>query len=468
MEEHQRPQRVGAQTKRGVPDSKGSGCGDLDDRVIDGEFEPHGAEHMAEAEQPTHQQHLLSFGHRREHLLNETTAEQFFAEANRSEQERAGHQHRHRSTLDEAPTTSYNSYSKYMASNRGELVSTTDTTTATAPDPGHILQIGLGFWASKTLLSAVELEMFTVLGSGSMTRAKISSELGLHDRSSADFLDALVSLNLLRRDGDAADARYSNTADTALFLDKTSPAYIGGILEMANARLYPFWANLTEALHTGEVQNESKSGGDFFGTLYEDEARLEQFVTAMRGLQTGNFMALLDKVDLSTATTLVDLGGASGFLCALAAQRHPHLQVINVDLPPVEPIARRTFEQFGVSDRATAHSSDLFADPFPASDVAVFGNLLHDFDEASKRSLISKAYDALNPGGRMIAIENVIDDARRENTFGLLMSLNMLIETPGGADYTASQFDGWCRAAGFSRTEIVPLAGPSSAAIAYK
>ncbi len=188
----------------------------------------------------------------------------------------------------------------------------------------------------------------------------------------------------------------------------------------------------------------------------------------MRGIQAGNFVALLDKVDLSTVTTLVDLGGASGFLCALAAHRHAHLRVISVDLPPVEPIARRTFQEFGVSDRAIAQSGDIFTDPFPAADVVVFGNLLHDFDEASKWSLISKAYDALNPGGRLIAIENVIDDARRENTFGLLMSLNMLIETPGGADYTASQFEGWCRSAGFSRTEIVPLAGPSSAAIAYK
>jgi SAM-dependent methyltransferase len=330
------------------------------------------------------------------------------------------------------------------------------------------LQIGLGFWASKTLLSAVELGLFTLLGGDQMTADDIRSKLGLHERAYVDFLDALVSLGLLSREGDGPGARYANTPETGLFLDKSSPAYVGGMLEMANARLYPFWCNLTEALRTGEVQNESKEGGDFFGALYSDEARLEQFLAAMRGIQAGNFIALLDKVDLSTAETLVDLGGASGFLCALAAQRHPHLRVVNVDLPPVEPIARRTFAEFGVADRATVLSADIFADPFPTADVAVLGNVLHDFDEPSKRLLISKAYDALKDGGRLIAVENVIDDARRENTFGLLMSLNMLIETQGGADYTMSQFDGWCRAAGFNRTEIVPLAGPSSAAIAYK
>ena len=336
------------------------------------------------------------------------------------------------------------------------------------PDPGHILQVGFGFWASKTLLSAVELELFTLLGGEALTAEEIRVKLELHTRAHLDFLDALVSLHLLDREGEGPTARYANTPATGLFLDTASPAYVGGILEMANARLYPFWANLTEALRTGEVQNESKGGGDFFGELYRNEPRLEQFMAAMRGLQTGNFMTLLDKVDLSTANTLVDLGGASGFLCALAAQRHPNLRVVNFDLPPVQPIACRTFTTFGVADRATAVAGDLFADPFPSADVAVFGNLLHDFDEPSKQALISKAYDSLNPGGRMIAIENVIDDARRENAFGLLMSLNMLIETPGGFDYTAAQFDAWCRPAGFTRTEVVPLAGPSSAAIAYK
>ena len=341
-------------------------------------------------------------------------------------------------------------------------------TTITALDPGHIMQVGLGFWASKTLLSAVELHLFNTLENGPMTAEQIKAKLALHERGYVDFLDALVSLDLLSREGDGPEAHYANTPATARFLITSSPAYVGGMLEMANARLYPFSANLTEALHTGEVQNESKSGGDFFGTLYGNESRLEQFMSAMRGLQSGNFEALLDKVDLSTATTLVDLGGASGFLCALAAQRHRQLCVINVDLAPVEPIARRTFAEFGVADRATALSADIFTDPFPAADVAVFGNVLHDFDEPSKRTLIAKAYDVLNPGGRLIAIDNVIDDARRENTFGLLMSLNMLIETQGGADYTAAQFEGWCRAAGFVRTELVPLAGPSSAVVAYK
>lgn len=338
-----------------------------------------------------------------------------------------------------------------------------------APSPDHILQIGMGFWASKTLLSAVELGLFTVLSSGPMTGDEITERLGLHRRSRSDFLDALVSIGLLARDGDGTRARYSNTADTATFLDHRSPAYLGGILEMANSRLYGFWANLTEALKTGKPQNEAKTaGGDFFGALYADEQRLEEFLRAMQGIQMGNFLALLDRIDLSSAATLCDVGGANGILSALAVQRHPHLRASTFDLPPVEPIARRTLVAMGVDDRVTPVGGDFFVDELPPSDVVVMGNILHDWDNNQKRALINKAYRSLNIDGRLIVIENIIDNARRRNSFGLLMSLNMLIETPGGSDYTGEQFEQWCREAGFSRTEVLPLVGPTSAAIAYK
>ena len=346
----------------------------------------------------------------------------------------------------------------------GDSTSPVDT-----PSPEHILEVGMGFWASKTLLSAVELNLFTVLGLGPMTVAEVGKRLGLHPRSGPDLLDALVSLGLLDRQGDGPQARYANTADTAAFLDQRSPAYLGGILEMANSRLYGFWNNLTEALMTGQPQNEAKNGdADFFTALYADEQRLESFLRAMQGIQTGNFLALLHRIDLSATATLVDVGGANGILCALAAQHHPHLRAVTFDLPAVEPIARRTLVAMGVDDRVTALSGDFFIDDLPRGDVIVMGNILHDWNNIQKQELIDKAYRSLDHGGRLIAIENVIDDPRRHNSFGLLMSLNMLIETSGGSDYTAAQFDQWCRSAGFTQTDIVPLAGPTSAAIAHK
>lgn len=335
--------------------------------------------------------------------------------------------------------------------------------------PEHVMQIGMGFMASKTLLSAIELDLFTLLASGPKTAPQIGDRLGLHPRSLRDFLDALVSLKLLDRDGDGLSSSYRNTSETAIFLDKNSQAYLGGILEMANTRLYPFWGGLTEALRTGEPQNELKQGkGNPFEIIYADESRLEQFLRAMQGIQMGNMMALAEKVDFGKYGTLCDVGGANGSLASIVSKRHPKLACTSFDLAAVEAVARRHVEAMGASSRVKVVSGDFFRDPLPKADVVTMGNILHDWDEAQKKELVRKAYEAVNPGGMFIAIEAIIDDARRTNTFGLLMSLNMLIELPGGFDYTGAQFDGWCREAGFTRTEIVPLAGPSSAAIAYK
>jgi len=336
-------------------------------------------------------------------------------------------------------------------------------------DPSHIMQVGMGFWASKTLLSAVELELFTELGSDGMTGPRIAETLELHPRAIPDFPDALVALELLERDGEGSDALYRNTQTTAIFLDKTSPAYIGGILEMSNARLFRFWGGLTEALRTGKPQNEIKQTGKaMFDELYSDPDRLEQFMNAMAGISLGPFSALSEGFDFSRYKTLCDVGGATGQLSIIVANRHPHMRCTSFDLPVVEPIARRKIEAAGLSDRVAAVGGDFFADPLPGADVITMGLILHDWNLERKMHLIKAAYDALPEGGAFIAIENLIDNARRENVFGLLMSLNMLIEFGDAFDYTGADFAGWCKEVGFKKTEVVPLAGPTSAGIAYK
>jgi hypothetical protein len=336
-------------------------------------------------------------------------------------------------------------------------------------DPSQIMQVGMGFWGSKTLLSAVELELFTKLGRESMTGPQLGEALGLHARAIPDFPDALVALGLLDRDGEGSGAAYRNTDATAVFLDKASPAYIGGILEMANARLYPFWADLTEALQSGEPQNEIKrTGTSMFEELYSDPARLEQFMNAMAGISQGPFNALAQKFDFSKYETLCDVGGATGQLSITVADRVPHMRCTSFDLPVVEPIARRTIEAAGLGDRVTATAGDFFTDPLPEADVITMGMILHDWNLDRKMHLIRNVYDALPDGGAYIVVENLIDDARRENAFGLLMSLNMLIEFGDAFDFTGGDFAGWCEEVGFREIEVVPLAGPASAAIAYK
>jgi O-methyltransferase domain/Dimerisation domain len=343
-------------------------------------------------------------------------------------------------------------------------MSATAPTQETHVTPESILQLGLGFWGSKTLLSAVELGLFTALAGGPLARDELAARLSLHPRSARDFLDALVALGMLEREDD----RYANTVATDLFLDRAKPSYLGGLLEMANARLYPFWGRLTEALQTGEPQNEARTGDDFFGALYADPDRLRQFLHAMTGLSAGAAMGIAAKFPFDRYETVVDLGCAEGGLLVQLAQAHPHLQGTGFDLPgaqePFEEYVRAT----GLDDRLEFVAGDFFADPLPPADVITLGHILHDWGLEEKLTLLRRAYDALPEGGAVIVFEAIIDDDRRANAFGLLMSLNMLIETPGGFDYTAADCQGWMREVGFGETYSQHLAGPDSMVVGMK
>ena len=291
----------------------------------------------------------------------------------------------------------------------------------------------------------------------------------MHPRGISDFFDALVAMKFLEREGDGASARYSNTPLTALYLDRNNPRYIGGILEMLNARLFEFWNDLPEALRTGKPQNEIKHGDKgMFEELYADPARLEQFLGGMTGLSRLNFEAFSKKFDFSRFKNLCDVGGATGLLSIEVTKRHPHMRCVSFDLAAVEPIAVRGIAASGLSDRIITASGDFFTDPLPKADVITMGMILHDWNLERKKQLIRAAYEALPAGGAFVAIEALIDDARRENLFGLLMSLNMLIEFGDAFDYSGADFQSWCREAGFQRFEVIHLFGPSSAAIAYK
>jgi hypothetical protein len=331
--------------------------------------------------------------------------------------------------------------------------------------PERILQTGLAFWPSKTLLSAIEMGLFTELARGPEEYESLRSRMGLHPRSARDFLDTLVALGFLAREGH----RYANTAETDLFLDRHKPSYVGGILEMANQRLYPFWGHLTEALRTGLPQNEYKAGGaGLFETLYADPARLKSFLAAMTGISHGANLTIARQFPWANYHTFVDVGTAQGDLAVQVALANPHLRGQGFDLPEVAPIFEDYVAQTGAVDRLTFTAGSFFDDDLPTADVVMMGHILHDWDLPTKKMLIGKAYRALPTGGAFIVYESIIDDDRSKNAFGLMMSLNMLIETPGGFDYTGADCMGWMKEAGFSSTRVEPLVGPDSMVIGIK
>lgn len=326
------------------------------------------------------------------------------------------------------------------------------------------MQLALGFMASKTLLTAVEIGLFSELAKGPLDAAAISHRLGIHPRAQLDFLDTLVALHMLHRE----NGIYSNTPESDAFLDRAKPTYIGGLLEMCSARLFQFWGSFTDAVRTGRPQNESKDGADMFALLYSDPNRLRQFLSAMSGLSSMGARVMAQKFPWDQYQTFVDVGCAQGAASVQVALAHPHLQGHGFDLPQVQPIFEEYVASHGLRNRLHFHAGSFFTDPLPSADVIVMGHVLHDWDLPTKKMLIRKAYDALAPGGAFIAYEALIDDDRRHNVTGLLISLNMLVETPGGFDYTGADGQRWMHEAGFRETRVEPLAGPDAMIVGIK
>ena len=335
----------------------------------------------------------------------------------------------------------------------------------TAPvTPDRILKLGHAFRAAKTLLSAVELGVFTVLADGPLDLQAASKHAGIHERGARDFFDALVALGMLNRD---ASGRYASMPDTDLYLDRRKPSYVGGELEHFGKYVFPHWSSLTAALQTGEPQSGTRSAGHY-SALYADPAALETLVKGMTGGTLPVAKTLAANFPWQDYKSLLDVGTAQGCLPVQVCLAHPHLTGAGFDLPPVKPHFDIYVSQHGLSHRLHFHGGSFLEDPLPLADVVVLGRILHNWDLSTKQMLLKKAYDALQTGGALIVYERFIDDDRRVNAPALLASLNMLIMTAGGFDFTGADCIGWMRDAGFRSPRAEPLTSEISMVVGIK
>ena len=335
---------------------------------------------------------------------------------------------------------------------------------ATTTTPDHLLQLGHAFKGAKTLLSAVELGVFTILSEGPLDVDALRRHIGIDVRGARDFFDALVALQLLERDG---NDRYLNTPHADLYLDSTKSSYIGGELEHLNARVYPHWGDLTAALRTGRPQSGLRGTGNY-PALYSDRAAFKTFMCGMRDscLPAAKAAALM--FPWHQYSTVIDIGAAEGGFLVQIAATHAHIRGGGFDLAPVKPLFDRYVQAHGLTTRLKFNAGDFFTEELPTADVLVMGRILHNWDLVTKRMLLRKAFDALAPGGALMVYERLIDDDRRASTAGLLASLNMLIMTQGGFDFTGKDCVNWMSKAGFQSISVSSLANGISMVVGLK
>jgi O-methyltransferase domain/Dimerisation domain len=322
--------------------------------------------------------------------------------------------------------------------------------------PDRILELGYAYREAKVLLSAVELGVFTALGERPLDLDTLINRIGIDQRGARDFLDALVALDLLNRDD---SGQYACTPETAAYLDRRKSTYLGDELQYS-VHLYARWNLLTRALRTGRPQNAAGVKGNY-PVLYANSEALEAFAKGMSAATLSAATAIAEKVPWLKYQTVIDIGSAQGCLPVQLARVHAHLTGGGFDLPPLRPVFDKYVEEHGFSGRLRFYPGDFFQDQLPRADVLVMGRVLHNWNLATKKMLLKKAYEALPAGGTLIIYERLIDDART-NAAGLLSSLNMLVMTEGGFGFTGADCMGWMQEAGFRDIRVEPLTNDQS------
>jgi hypothetical protein len=335
---------------------------------------------------------------------------------------------------------------------------------AHAVTPDRLVELGTAYRRAKVLLSAIELDLFTVLAKRSLDAHALALALDLHPRGARDFFDALVALGLLER---SPEGRYASTPESAAYLDRQAATFLGGMFDQFNTKEYGMWATLTDALRTGTPQT-GIDAAEHFSTLYSDPQRFETFVNAMTAGTLPAAGAIAEKFPWAGYSTLADIGTSQGCLPVQVARTHKHISATGFDLPQLQASFDAHVGKNELSDRVLFAPGNFFDDALPKADVLVFGRVLHNWDLSTKRMLLRKAYDALPERGAVIVYDALIDDDRRAGVGGLLSSLNMLVWTTAGFGYSGSDAVSWMGEAGFHDMRIEPLAAGQSMIVGTK
>ena len=310
-----------------------------------------------------------------------------------------------------------------------------------------ILRLGNAFCQAQALLTAAELDLFSLLKDGPATEAEIRERAGLDGRGLPDLLRLLAALGLLVQAG----GRFANTPAAQQYLVAGEPGYVGGFLRGAKTNLYPVFDGLAETLRTGKP----RSAGDDFGAMLADPDALRRYARMMDGVLQPLLPSLLAGFDWSAYGTVLDVGGCAGALIGSIVRANPGVTGLLFDLPQLEPVFDERMAELGTTGRVVFRGGDFFADPLPAADVVVFGHVLHNWRPAQRELLVRKAFEALSPGGVLVVHDRMLDEQPQPDQ--LVASLIMVLVTEDGSEYPVGELAGYARAAGFASVASSPL-----------
>jgi SAM-dependent methyltransferase len=319
---------------------------------------------------------------------------------------------------------------------------------STGPSPQRINEMAWGFTPPLILEAAVRHRLFDVLDSGPKTLDELATATGASRRGIRAIANALVGLELLRRDGD----RYRLTDESAAFLVSTKPSFQGGLFRHISRQLVPAWLPLEEIVRAGKPDravNQEKKGAEFFEQFVEDILPMSY---AAAQVLADHLAEKLRPAAGADRVTVLDIAAGSGVWGIALAQKSSAVHVTAVDWPQVTPVTRRVAGRFGVGKQFHTVDGDLLKADFGTGHrVATLGHILHSEGEARSRKLLKRVFDALAPGGTIAIAEFVPDADRTGPPAALLFAVNMLVNTEEGDTFTFAEISSWLQEAGFEK-----------------
>lgn len=323
-------------------------------------------------------------------------------------------------------------------------------------NPNQLREMVTAFQKSRVLLTAFELDIFTCIGEKSLSSETISKTLNLNKNAAERLLNALVSLKILYKD----NKTYRNTESSLMFLSKDSENYMSGL--MHTNHLWDTWSPLTEVVRTGKAAHTKKIND-------RGEEWLEAFIHAMHYRGKKQAPSQIAGIDLQKTESVLDVGGGSGCFCMEFIKRKPDLKAAVFDLPNVLPISKKIVKEEGYAGKITHFAGDYTVDELPEGyDLVFLSAIIHSNSYEINEDLVKKCYKSLNPGGKLVIQDWIMNDAKTEPKHGAIFSINMLVSVEGGDCYSQNEVSSWMKNAGFTDISKVTLERSLAQMIAIK